>query len=174
MQNLVAVTRALLSASGIASAHGTTESQTIAGKTISVNYSAPKVNNRAGRLFGKDGVIGQNPFYPVWRAGANAATGFHTDADLDIGGLAVPKGDYTLFIDLADPENWQLILNRQIGQWGFTYNKLQDLGHVKMNMSNPPSTIEELKYTITPETANQATLTLAWENKTASVPIAVK
>ena len=45
----------------------------------------------------KDGVIGQDQNYPVWRAGANAATALHTDAALDLGGLAVPKGDYTVY-----------------------------------------------------------------------------
>jgi hypothetical protein len=57
----------------------------------------------------------------VWRAGANAATKFHTDADLDVGGLFVPKGDYTLYVDLSDPAKWQLVINRQTGQWGLTY-----------------------------------------------------
>ncbi|MBZ5622836.1 MAG: DUF2911 domain-containing protein [Acidobacteriia bacterium] len=28
----------------------------------------------------------------IWRLGADYATVLHTDADLDIGGLAVPKG----------------------------------------------------------------------------------
>ena len=86
-----------------------TESVTIAGKAITITYSSPGVKGRAGQLFGKDGLIGHDHTYPVWRAGANAATSFHTDADLDIGGLAVPKGDYTLFVMVKDPEKWQLI-----------------------------------------------------------------
>lgn len=174
MKALLAVAGSLLALSSVALAQRTTESKTIAGKTISVNYTAPKVNNRAGKLFGKDGRIAQDPNYPVWRGGANQATAFHTDADLDIGGLAVPKGDYTLYIDLADPENWQLIVNKQLGQWGLTYNKPQDLGRVKMTMSKPPATVEDLKYTLTDEGGNKARLTLSWENKIASVPIVVK
>ena len=64
------------------------ESVTIGGKTISIVYNAPKVNGREGKLFGKDGRIGQDRTYPVWRAGANASTKFHTDAELDVAGLA--------------------------------------------------------------------------------------
>jgi hypothetical protein len=42
----------------------------------------------------------------------------HTDADLDLGGLAVPKGDYTLYVNLANPAAWELIVNKQTGQGG--------------------------------------------------------
>ncbi|MBZ2184178.1 MAG: DUF2911 domain-containing protein [Bryobacter sp.] len=38
------------------------------------------------------------PYGQVWRAGANAATSLHTEAELTIGKLSVPKGDYTLFV----------------------------------------------------------------------------
>jgi hypothetical protein len=163
----------LTSAMAWAQSPAETESKTINGKTISVSYASPRVNGREGKLFGKDGRIAKDRTYPVWRGGANAATKLHTDADLDIGGLAVPKGDYTLFIDISDPDNWQLIVNKQTGQWGLTYNKDQDLGRVKMTMSKPPALVENLKYTLTEE-GGKAKLTLAWENKVASVPVVVK
>lgn len=169
-------TAALIAAAslGWAQSPAATESKTIGGKTISIRYSAPRVNGRAGKLFGPDGRIAKDPNYPVWRAGANSATRLHTDADLDIGGVAVPKGDYSLYVDLTDPESWVLVINKQTGQWGLTYNKAQDLGRAKMTMSKPPSTIENLKYTITDDGGNKGTLTLEWENHIASVPIAVK
>ncbi len=151
-----------------------TETKTIGGKTITIKYSSPRVNNRVGKLFGKDGRIGQDPTYPVWRAGANAATALHTDTDLDIAGLAVPKGDYTLYADVADQNNWQLIVNKQTGQSGMTYEKGQDLGRVKMTMSKPSAPIENLKYTLTDLGGNRGRLQLEWENHIASVTFAVK
>ena len=151
-----------------------TESRTIAGKTITIQYSSPRVDGRVGKLFGKDGRIGQDPTYPVWRAGANPATSLHTGADLDLAGLMVPKGNYTLFVDISDPDHWQLIVNRQTGQWGLTYNKGQDLGRVKMTMSKPPAPIEDLKYVIADKGGNKGTLTLEWENHVATVPFTVK
>ena len=151
-----------------------TESTVIGGKTITIAYSSPRVRGREGRLFGKDGRIGQDPTYPVWRAGANSATKFHTDAALDVGGLAVPAGDYTLYVDLTDPAKWTLIISKQTGQWGLTYNKAQDLGRVPMTMAKPPALVEELKYTLTDAGGNKGTLTLAWENVAASVTFMVK
>jgi DUF2911 family protein len=167
-------TAAMLVTAGLACGQPLTESKIIRGKTIAITYSSPKVNGRAGKLFGKDGRIGQDPTYPVWRAGANAATKFHTDADLDVGDLVVPKGDYTLYVDLTDPAKWQLVINKQTGQWGLTYNKDQDLGRVSMSMAKPGALIEDLKYTLSEEGSNKGKLTLAWETVVASVPFTVK
>jgi hypothetical protein len=150
-----------------------TESASIAGKAITITYSSPGVKGRAGHLFGKDGLIGHDPTYPVWRAGANSATKLHTDADLTIDGLKVPKGDYTLYVDLADPGNWVLIVNKQVGQWGTKYDKTQDLGRVKMTMSKPMAPVENLKYTIVALGGTTGKLSLEWENHSASVLIAV-
>lgn len=165
---------ALAAASLWAQSPSASESKTVGGKTVSISYNSPRVNGRAGKLFGKDGRIGQDPGYPVWRAGANAATKFHTDADLKIGSLDVPKGDYTLFVDLSDPNVWQLIVNKQTGQWGLRYDKAQDLGRVPMAMAKPPALVENLKYTLTESGAGALKLTLEWENAGGSVQITVK
>ena len=151
-----------------------TESIAINGKTIGIKYSAPAVNGRVGKLFGKDGTIGQDANYPVWRAGANDATAFHTDADLDVGGLAVPKGDYTLFVNLANAASWELIVNKQTGQTGLDYDAKQDLGRVKMTMSKPPAMVEQLKYTLSNAGGKKGKLQLAWEDHIASVTFTVK
>lgn len=150
-----------------------TESATIAGKTVTIAYSSPRVRGRAGHIFAKDGLIGHDATYPVWRAGANAATKLHTDADLDFHGLNVPKGDYTLYVDIANPDKWVLIVNKQTGQWGTKYDKAQDLGRISMKMSKPLATVEDLKYTLTPLGGTTGKLTLEWENHSASVVFAV-
>jgi hypothetical protein len=151
-----------------------TESKTIGGKTITIDYSSPRLNGRVGTLFGKDGTIGGDATYPVWRAGANTATKLNAEADLVIGGLNVPKGAYSLYVDLSDPDNWQLIVNKQTGQSGMTYDKTQDVGRVKMTMSKPPGPIENLKYTLTSLSGNNGKLTLEWENHIASAPITMR
>ncbi len=141
-------------------------SVTIAGKIIRINYSAPSMRGR--KIFG-----GLEPYGRVWRAGANSATALHSDANLDIGGLAVPKGDYTLFVYL-DPNQWQLIVSKDTGEWGLDYNQSRDLGRVKMQMSKPHKPIETYKMTLSSLGANKGKLQLAWENTVAEVPITVK
>ncbi len=100
-----------------------TASATIGGKTITITYSSPRVNGREGKIFTKDGLISHDPHYPVWRAGANAATTLKTDGDLTIGDLSVPAGTYTLFVDISDPANWVLIVSKATGEWGLAYDR---------------------------------------------------
>jgi len=143
----------------------------IGGHQITISYSSPGVKGREGKIFTKDGVISQNPHYPVWRAGANAATALHTDGDLKIGDLSVPKGDYTLFVDISNPDEWTLIVSKKTGEGGLAYDASQDLGKVKMHMSKPPAMVENLLYTIKDNGGGKGTITLAWENHEASVPV---
>jgi len=151
-----------------------TASVTIAGKTVSITYSSPRVNGREGKIFTKDGLIGHDKTYPVWRAGANAATKFHTDGDLMIENLVVPKGDYTLYVDVSNPDSWQLVINKQTGQWGTVYDKAQDLGRVPFPTNASPSLVENLTYTLKDLGGNRASLNLSWEDKSATVAFSVK
>jgi len=147
-------------------------SVTIAGKTLRVKYAAPSVRGR--KIFGAGGLLSMDPTYPVWRAGANSATAFHTDADLDINGLAVPKGDYTLYANVGDPDNWLLIVSKETGQWGLDYHAQRDLGRTKMTMSKPPALIERYKMTLAATGSNTGSLRLEWENHIATVNFTLK
>jgi hypothetical protein len=148
-----------------------TSSATIGGKAVTITYSSPGVKGREGHLFTKDGQIGKDPTYPVWRAGANSATQLLTKGEIHIGDLAVPTGEYTLYVDISDPDSWVLVVNKQTGQWGTKYDKSMDLGRVKMTMSTPAALVENLKYTLTDNGGGKGSLTLAWENKSGSVSI---
>jgi len=75
---------------------GAETSVTVNGKNIWIYYHAPSVRGR--HIFGGAGA--HQPDGSVWRLGADYATVLHTDADLDLNGLAIPKGDYTLYADL--------------------------------------------------------------------------
>jgi len=148
------------------------EKGTIGGKAVSITYGAPSVRGR--QIFGPGGQLSTDPTYPAWRAGADTSTAFHTEADLNVGGLAVPKGDYSLYILVKDPNAWELILNKQTGQWGTEYDASKDLGRVKMTMTTPPSPVETLKYTLTDLGGGKGKLEIAWEKHVATAAIAVK
>lgn len=151
-----------------------TESVTISGKAITITYCSPRVKGREGKIFTQGGLIQTtHKSYPVWRAGANAATTLKTDANLTIGNLNVPAGTYTLFVDISDPAHWVLIVSKDTGEWGLNYDKTKDLGRVPMTTSKPPAMVEDLKYTLTDGGGGKGTLTLAWENVSASVPFRV-
>ena len=134
---------------------------TIGGKAVSIKYGAPNVRNR--KVFG--GIV---PFGEVWRAGANSATSLHTDADLMIGTVSVPKGDYTLYV-LPTATDWTLIISKQTGQWGTEYSQSNDLGRAKMTLKAAPALVEAFKITLSP-----TALQLEWENSIATVPVKAK
>ena len=146
---------------------------TIGGKTVSVQYSAPSVRGR--KIFGDGGLLSRDPTYPIWRAGANAATTFKTEGNLDVGGLNVPGGAYTLYVNVKDPERWELVISKATGQWGLTYpGPSSDVGRVKMTMSAPPQVIEQLKYTLTDKGNGAGELQLAWERHIGTVALHAK
>lgn len=136
------------------------------GKTITVSYSSPRMKGR--KIFG--GLV---PFGQVWRAGANEATAFVTDANLTVSGKDVPAGSYTLFT-LPSQDSWKLIISKKTGEWGVPYpGEGDDFARVDMKVSQLPSPLEN--FTIAFDHAGPAcTMHLDWETTRASIEIAEK
>jgi len=91
---------------------------------ITITYGQPHA--RARKVEG--GLI---PLDTVWRFGANIATTLHTDLDITLGDLNLPRGDYTLFI-LYARSGYSLIVSRATGQWGTDYDATKDVGRVSL------------------------------------------
>jgi hypothetical protein len=149
-----------------------TATTTLNGKAVEIRYAAPSVRGR--QIFGDGGLLSKDPTYPAWRAGANSATTFRTEGDLDVGGLHVPAGTYTLYVWVRDPNAWELIVNRQTGQWGLSYDASRDLGRVKLTMAKPPALIETLKYTLADHGTGKGELRLEWEHHVSTIALAAK
>ncbi len=141
-------------------------SATVEGATIAVDYGQPLKRDRAiwGALV---------PWGEVWRTGANQATHFSTDRDLVLGGLSVPAGRYTLYT-IPEPDGGLLIVNRQTGQGGTTYNEEQDLGRVVMTRSALNETVEAFTIVIEPTGEASGRLALRWGEDAFVVPFAVE
>jgi hypothetical protein len=133
------------------------------GKTVTINYSRPSMRNR--KIFG--GLV---PYDQVWRTGANAATSLKTDVALNIGGTNVPAGSYTIYT-LPGMNSWQLIINKQTGQWGTEYSQGQDLARIPMKVTQRSSGLELFTISFDKTGGNSATLKLEWENTIASVDV---
>jgi len=159
------------------------------GKLIWIFYHAPSLTdsktNEKRHIFGGPGALQADD--TIWRMGADYATVLHTDVDLDIAGLAVPKGEYTLYIDL-DKGHWKLIVNKQLmnprgtrPSWGIVNSKgdttndpAKELGRAALTMGKPPAPVEILKIGLVRTGESQGRLEIAWENVTASAPFTVK
>jgi hypothetical protein len=140
-------------------------SATIAGQQIRVEYYAPSMRGR--KVMG--GLV---PYGLVWCTGANWATKITTAAALDMGGLKLPRGSYSIWT-LPTTKEWTLIINSETGQFHLDYDKTRDFGRTKMNLETLPSPVETFKIQILPAGGNRGTLALSWENTEASVPFTV-
>lgn len=142
----------------------------VKGKEVYILYHAPSANGR--HIFGGAGAL--QPDDSIWRAGADTATLLHTDVDLTIGKLAVPAGEYSLYVAL-DKGKWELIVNKQTGQWGIQNNgdttddTSKELGRVPMTMRKNSPAVEKLRWDLA-----GGKVTLSWADLTGSVPYRAK
>ena len=87
----------------------------IGGDHITIDYYAPSAHGR--KIMGN--LV---PYGEVWCTGANWATKITTESDLDINGLKVPKGSYSIWT-LPNEKQWMLIVNKQTGQFHLNYDE---------------------------------------------------
>ena len=82
-----------------------TVSQTVDGTVMTVSYARPMARGRTG-LFGTRVYWGE-----TWTPGANQATTFSVTKDISVEGHPVPKGSYSVWIQV-EPGPWEMILDR--------------------------------------------------------------
>ena len=136
------------------------------GKTITVDYSSPRLKGRP--------VETLTPFGEIWRTGANEATTFVTTANLSVEGTDVPAGSYTLFT-IPEQDKWTLIISKVTGEWGIPYKdeyKSQELARVPMHVSKTSAPVEN--FTISCDQSGGCTLQLSWGGTMASVKFTEK
>ena len=112
---------------------------------IAIAYGQPHARGR--RIEG--GLI---PLDTVWRFGANTSTTLHTDNDITLGGANVPHGDYSLYI-LYSKSGWQLIINRQTGNWGTEYVAKSDVARIPLTARTRTEREETLTVYLIPDSA---------------------
>lgn len=133
---------------------------------VTIDYSRPGARGRV--LLG--GLI---PFGRVWRTGANAATHIHFAAPVEVAGVPVDSGTWTLWT-LPTTDGVQLIVNRQTGQWGTGYRAEHDLARMPMRVDTLATPVE--RFTIRVEESDgpedgTGALAMEWGTFRWSVPM---
>jgi len=138
---------------------------TIGSAEILVDYSRPLTRGR--EIWRSNGVLNDT----LWRTGANAATQFRTNVPLTFAGQQVPAGTYTLWT-LAVPGRYQLIINKQTGQWGTVYDAAQDLVRVPAQPRTLSSPVEQFTIVVEPTGpgAGGGVMRLQWGTQELTVP----
>ncbi|HVG16391.1 MAG TPA: DUF2911 domain-containing protein [Chitinophagaceae bacterium] len=129
--------------------------------TVKIKYSSPSVNGR--KIWG-----GLEPYGKVWRAGANNATTFTVDKNVQVEGKTLPAGKYAFFVIPTEGADWTVIFNKVAEQWGaFKYDQAQDALRVSVKPRKSAALKERLAYSVNPEG-----VVLQWEN--VELPVAIK
>jgi len=136
------------------------------GKTVSVDYSSPRMKGR--KIFGA--LV---PYNEVWRAGANEATTFVPNTNVNVGGKDVPAGSYTIFA-VPSPDKWTLVISKKTGEWGVPYpGEGDDFTRTDMTAGKTSAPVENFTIAFD-QSGNKCTMRMEWENTRASVDITEK
>lgn len=137
----------------------------LSGGRISVNYGRPF---RRGRKI-EGGVV---PYNEVWRTGANEATTFSTEMNLSILGYEIPRGVYSLYT-IPSTKEWKLIINKQTGQSGTQYDRVQDLARIDLRKKSLKSPVEQFTIQLEKTSATAGEMRLLWEYFMIRVPFRI-
>ncbi len=137
----------------------------VGAANLTVDYGRPLRRGRT--IFGN--VV---PWNQVWRTGANAATQFSTDRDLELGGQTIPAGQYTLWT-LPTPDGAKLIVNRQTGQWGTDYDQSKDLARFEMKTEVLEQPVDQFTIALEPQ-GSGGLMKLSWDRTAWTIPFVVR
>ncbi|HEX9690508.1 MAG TPA: DUF2911 domain-containing protein [Gemmatimonadales bacterium] len=141
----------------------------VAGGHVKVCYGRPSARGRT--MLGGEA----HPFGTIWRTGANEPTMIHTDVSLEVAGVAIEPGSYSLYTVLGERE-WEIIVNRSITQWGVERGyteevRAEEVGRGRVPSEPNASHVETFTIRAEPVDANSVTLVLEWEHIRVAVPI---
>lgn len=115
------------------------------------------------------------PFNEVWRTGANEATTFETNNTLDIEGMPLVAGKYTLWTVPKD-STWTVIFNSKQYSWGVNA-QMQPMWDPNYDVINVEVPVEKLENTVEQFTigfdnsTDKLFLTMAWDDVKIAVPL---
>lgn len=142
---------------------------TVAKQTVKVCYGRPSARGRT--MIGGRGV----PYGKLWRTGANEPTVVFTPVALEIAGVKVPPGKYSLY-SVPGEQEWQIIVNRSTSQWGHenSYTKeveAEEVGRGQVTAERLSAPVETFTITPDPATGDTRRLVLTWEKTRVPIPV---
>jgi len=145
---------------------------TVSKQPVKLCYGRPSSRGRV--MLGGKNV----PYGKLWRTGANEPTIFFAPVPLNIAGLQVPPGVYSLYT-VPGPNEWEIIVNRSISQWGeesqYTDEvKAQELGRAKVKSEKLSTPVETFTIRAEPAGSDAKALVLEWEKTRVRIPIAAE
>jgi hypothetical protein len=141
----------------------------VQGSPVKICYSRPSARER--EIMG-----GLLPYGELWRTGANEATMIHTPIALEIAGISVGPGSYSLYTVPGETE-WEVVVNGSTTQWGHERYYTGDVAAQEIARATVPAGatdefVEMFTIRAVPADGGDATVILEWERTRVEIPIA--
>jgi Protein of unknown function (DUF2911) len=158
------------------SSHDTT-SGVIGGDRIMIIYGRPHTvkpgTTEVRKIWG--GLV---PWGKIWRTGADEATLLVVQEPIAFGSTTIPTGCYSLWTLPNEDGTGQLIINKQIGQWGEdpadptnekankSYDPANDVARIDLKKSDLDKTVDQFTMAVAkdPDVQGGGLIELKWEN----------
>lgn len=142
---------------------------TAGGQTVKLCYGRPSARGRT--MIGGENV----PYGKLWRTGANEPTVIFTPVALDIAGVQVKPGKYSIY-SVPGEKEWEIVVNGSTSQWGHesAYTKeveAQEVGRGTAPVQKLGTPVETFTITPHPATGEVQHLYLDWEGTRVVIPI---
>jgi hypothetical protein len=134
---------------------------------VKVCYGRPSARGRT--MIGGEDV----PFGQLWRTGANEPTTLHVTAPLEVAGIALEPGAYSLYTRPGET-TWEVFLNSSVDRWGVPINQEvrdHEIGSAQLPRERPDSHVETMTFSFEEVSGDSAVLVLEWEEFRISIPI---
>jgi len=142
---------------------GKAELKTASG-AITVDYGRP--SSSTDRV--AEQQVGQ-----VWRMGKDAATILKTPVELTFGSTRLAPGSYSLFLNRAAADRYELIFNSQTGQWGTEHDAKKDVARVPLRRESLPALAQEFTIELK-GTGKAGTFVMSWGKTKLSADFTMK
>lgn len=132
-------------------------------------YGSPALRGRT--MIGGAAV----PYGRIWRSGANEPTTLHLGVDVELDGLHLEPGSYSIYT-IPGEARWTVILNRATRQWGHesAYTReveAQEVGRFTVPVERLDAPVERLRIRAQPLGGDDWRLVLEWQTSRIRLPL---
>lgn len=131
-------------------------------------YGSPSARGRA--IFG--GLI---PWWELWRTGANEPTRLFIDGPVEVAGISLGAGRYSLYTRPA-PDYWEVWISESTFHWGNAISsavRAREVGTAMLRVGATDGAVESLGFSWQAKGSERGVLRLEWESTRIDIPIAV-
>ena len=136
---------------------------------LEVEYSRPYKKNRL--IFGNKNENALVPFNEYWRTGANSATTFNTNKDIQFGDKDLPAGKYKLYT-IPNQQTWKVNINSESSTF-FAISEpdySKDLISIEIESTKNENSLEQFTIDFINTNSTQS-LRMRWDKVEVLIPI---